>query len=286
MDAFGDPATLSGASQMSRERVWRPRRQWQNPGRLVLCRGTVLAVSHLRAGRALRAAPDRPPRKSADVTSSSSGSPYARRHRASRRPGGGGRQRIDKPGTRVPADAEFGSGRGRWLRAAAWKRGPHFHRYGLGAVWPTSALQHQRITDCCSRPEPRRCLPRRRSESAACPARSATSFREEVRRLDRRACQTLRVPNARRELHVAHACSRRRPFLEPGGGDGCPEAAIRGRAGQVGKGGVVRDDAVRAEAVTRVQVHGGARLTPIGALDSPVHGPAGNPEILLVARRL
>ncbi len=55
---------------------------------------------------------------------------------------------------------------------------------------------------------------------------------------------------------------------------------------QVGKGGVVRDDAVRAEAVARVQkCMEELGLTPIGALDSPVHGPAGNREILLVARR-
>jgi 23S rRNA (cytidine1920-2'-O)/16S rRNA (cytidine1409-2'-O)-methyltransferase len=58
-----------------------------------------------------------------------------------------------------------------------------------------------------------------------------------------------------------------------------------GRA-QVGKGGVVRDDTVRAEAVARVQVCvEQLGLMPVGALDSPVHGPAGNREILLVARR-
>jgi 23S rRNA (cytidine1920-2'-O)/16S rRNA (cytidine1409-2'-O)-methyltransferase len=55
---------------------------------------------------------------------------------------------------------------------------------------------------------------------------------------------------------------------------------------QVGKGGVVRDDAVRAEAVARVQkCMEDLGLTPIGALDSPIHGPAGNREILLAARR-
>ena len=58
-----------------------------------------------------------------------------------------------------------------------------------------------------------------------------------------------------------------------------------GRA-QVGKGGVVRDDAVRAEAESRVQAcMEQLGLVPVGALDSPVHGPAGNREILLVARR-
>jgi len=55
---------------------------------------------------------------------------------------------------------------------------------------------------------------------------------------------------------------------------------------QVGKGGVVRDDAVRAEAVARVrECIEQLGLQPVGALDSPVHGPAGNREILLVGRR-
>jgi 23S rRNA (cytidine1920-2'-O)/16S rRNA (cytidine1409-2'-O)-methyltransferase len=55
---------------------------------------------------------------------------------------------------------------------------------------------------------------------------------------------------------------------------------------QVGKGGVVRDDAVRAEAVSRVrECIEQLGLLPVGALESPVHGPAGNREILLVARR-
>jgi 23S rRNA (cytidine1920-2'-O)/16S rRNA (cytidine1409-2'-O)-methyltransferase len=77
------------------------------------------------------------------------------------------------------------------------------------------------------------------------------------------------------------------PFLAPGG---VTVALVKpqfeaGRA-QVGKGGVVRDDAVRAEAVARVQAcMEQLGLVPIGALDSPVHGPAGNREILLVARR-
>jgi len=58
-----------------------------------------------------------------------------------------------------------------------------------------------------------------------------------------------------------------------------------GRA-QVGKGGVVRDDRVRAEALARVrQRMEELGLVPIGALDSPIHGPAGNREILLVSRK-
>jgi 23S rRNA (cytidine1920-2'-O)/16S rRNA (cytidine1409-2'-O)-methyltransferase len=77
------------------------------------------------------------------------------------------------------------------------------------------------------------------------------------------------------------------PFLAPGG---VLVALVKpqfeaGRE-QVGKGGVVRDEAVRAEAVTRVRrAAESLGLLPLGALDSPVHGPAGNREVLLVARK-
>ena len=77
------------------------------------------------------------------------------------------------------------------------------------------------------------------------------------------------------------------PFLAPGG---LLVALVKPQfeAGrdQVGKGGVVRDDAVRAEAVARVRsVAESLGLQVIGTLDSPVHGPAGNREVLLVARK-
>ena len=56
---------------------------------------------------------------------------------------------------------------------------------------------------------------------------------------------------------------------------------------QVGKGGVIRDETVRAAAVERVRTClVGLGLTVVGTLDSPVHGPAGNREVLLVARRI
>jgi 23S rRNA (cytidine1920-2'-O)/16S rRNA (cytidine1409-2'-O)-methyltransferase len=78
------------------------------------------------------------------------------------------------------------------------------------------------------------------------------------------------------------------PFLVPGG---TLVALVKpqfeaGRA-QVGKGGVIRDEAVRAAAVERVHACvPGLGLNVLGTLDSPVHGPAGNREVLLVARRI
>lgn len=56
--------------------------------------------------------------------------------------------------------------------------------------------------------------------------------------------------------------------------------------GQVGRGGVVRDDKQR-QAVTEkvIACASGLGLTPIGVLDSPVVGPKGNREVLLGVRR-
>jgi 23S rRNA (cytidine1920-2'-O)/16S rRNA (cytidine1409-2'-O)-methyltransferase len=56
--------------------------------------------------------------------------------------------------------------------------------------------------------------------------------------------------------------------------------------GQVGKGGVVRDQAARAGAIEGVrEVVEGQGLRVLGVMDSPIAGPAGNVEALLVARR-
>jgi 23S rRNA (cytidine1920-2'-O)/16S rRNA (cytidine1409-2'-O)-methyltransferase len=52
--------------------------------------------------------------------------------------------------------------------------------------------------------------------------------------------------------------------------------------GEVGKGGVVRDDAKRRSALEAVQAAGRAvGLEPRGAAESPIEGPAGNREWLL-----
>ena len=54
----------------------------------------------------------------------------------------------------------------------------------------------------------------------------------------------------------------------------------------VEKGGVVRDDAVRQRVVDDVAAfltRGGLQV--VGTVDSPIEGPAGNREVLLVARR-
>jgi len=56
--------------------------------------------------------------------------------------------------------------------------------------------------------------------------------------------------------------------------------------GQVGKGGVVRDEAARAAAIARVRAEvERLGLDVLGLTDSPILGPAGNREALLAARK-
>jgi 23S rRNA (cytidine1920-2'-O)/16S rRNA (cytidine1409-2'-O)-methyltransferase len=55
---------------------------------------------------------------------------------------------------------------------------------------------------------------------------------------------------------------------------------------QVGKGGVVRDTAVHADVVRRVLSWANEQgLTPLGAIRSPITGPAGNVEFLIRLQR-
>ncbi|MCP3098558.1 TlyA family RNA methyltransferase [Myxococcus sp. K15C18031901] len=77
------------------------------------------------------------------------------------------------------------------------------------------------------------------------------------------------------------------PFLEPGG---LLAALVKPQfevgPDRVGKGGVVRDAAARQEAIDTVTAFVRAQgLTVRGLMDSPVPGPAGNVEALLVAER-
>ncbi|MBZ4417751.1 TlyA family RNA methyltransferase [Myxococcus sp. RHSTA-1-4] len=77
------------------------------------------------------------------------------------------------------------------------------------------------------------------------------------------------------------------PFLEPGG---LLIALVKPQfevgPERVGKGGVVRDAAARQEAIDSVTAFVREQgLTVRGVMDSPVPGPAGNVEALLVADR-
>ncbi|HQQ76879.1 MAG TPA: TlyA family rRNA (cytidine-2'-O)-methyltransferase, partial [Thermoanaerobaculia bacterium] len=56
--------------------------------------------------------------------------------------------------------------------------------------------------------------------------------------------------------------------------------------GEVGRGGIVRDEAVRARAVARVEASAIALgLEPRGAVPSPITGADGNVEYLAAFRR-
>jgi 23S rRNA (cytidine1920-2'-O)/16S rRNA (cytidine1409-2'-O)-methyltransferase len=55
--------------------------------------------------------------------------------------------------------------------------------------------------------------------------------------------------------------------------------------GKVGKGGVVRDEAMRAEALEKIVSFAGALgLEVAGTMESPIKGPAGNVEYLVLMR--
>jgi len=208
-------------------------------------------------------------------------------------------QRIDKPGTRVPTEAEvrlkgeqmpYVSRGGLKLEAAL----RHFHLDVRGAVCADVGASTGGFTDCLLqagaakvyaldvgrgqlharlRADPRIVL--REGVNARHLGPSDLPEPVSVLVLDVSFISLTQVLPATVQL------------LAPGG---MTVALVKpqfeaGRE-QVGKGGVVRDDAVRAEAVGRVQrCLEELGLIPVGALDSPVHGPAGNREILLVARR-
>ncbi len=54
----------------------------------------------------------------------------------------------------------------------------------------------------------------------------------------------------------------------------------------IDKGGVVRDENARRHAIDGIRAWVAARgFDEVGCLDSPVHGPAGNVEALLAARK-
>ncbi len=77
------------------------------------------------------------------------------------------------------------------------------------------------------------------------------------------------------------------PLLRPGG---LLVALVKPQfevgKGQVGKGGVVREETARTAALERVQAAAVALgLTLLGVTDSPILGPAGNREALLAARK-
>ncbi len=77
------------------------------------------------------------------------------------------------------------------------------------------------------------------------------------------------------------------PLLRPGGHlVALVKPQFEVGKGRVGKGGVVRDEAARAEAMQRVaRAVEALGLLLLGVTDSPLLGPAGNREALLAARK-
>ena len=208
-------------------------------------------------------------------------------------------QRVDKPGTRVPAGAElrlkgepmpYVSRGGLKLEAAL----RHFQLDVRGAVCADVGASTGGFTDCLLQAGAAKVYALdvgRGQLHARLRGDPRVVLREGVnaRHL---ASSDLPEPVSVLVLDVSfisltQVLPATVPFLRPGGVTvALVKPQFEAGRGQVGKGGVVRDDAVRAEAVARVQACiENLGLLPVGTLDSPIHGPAGNREILLVARR-
>ncbi len=208
-------------------------------------------------------------------------------------------QRVDKPGTRVPADAEvrlkgepmpYVSRGGLKLEAAL----RHFQLDVRGAVCADIGASTGGFTDCLLQAGAARVYALdvgRGQLHARLRSDPRVVLREGV---NARHLAPSELPEPVSVLVVDVSFISLRQVLpatvqalRPGGVTVAlvkPQFEV-GR-GQVGKGGVVRDDAVRAEALARVRTcMEQLGLVPLGSVDSPVHGPAGNREILLVAHR-
>ena len=208
-------------------------------------------------------------------------------------------QRVDKPGTRVPSDAEvrlkgepmpYVSRGGLKLEAAL----RHFQIDVRGAVCADVGASTGGFTDCLLQKGAARVYALdvgRGQLHARLRGDPRVVLREGVnaRHL---GPSDLPEPVSVLVLDVSfisltQVLPATVPLLAPGGTTiALVKPQFEAGREQVGKGGVVRDDAVRAEALARVRrCTEQLGLTAIGSLDSPVPGPAGNREILLVARR-
>ena len=208
-------------------------------------------------------------------------------------------QRVDKPGTRVSAEAQlrlkgepmpYVSRGGLKLQAAL----RHFHLDVRGAVAADVGASTGGFTDCLLQAGAVKVyaldvgkgqLHQRLRDDARVVSREGVNARFLTAEQLPEPVGVLVADVS--FISLTQVLAAVVPFLAPGG---LLVALVKPQfeAGrdQVGKGGVVRDDAVRAEAVARVRsVAESLGLQVIGTLDSPVHGPAGNREVLLAARK-
>ncbi|HVP59586.1 MAG TPA: TlyA family RNA methyltransferase [Myxococcaceae bacterium] len=208
-------------------------------------------------------------------------------------------QRVDKPGTRVRADAEvrlkgepmpYASRGGLKLEAAL----RHFQLDVRGAVCADIGASTGGFTDCLLQAGAAKVYAfdvGRGQLHARLRSDPRVVLREGV---NARHLGVAELPEPVSVLvldvsfiSLTQVLPATVPFLAPGGVTvALVKPQFEAGRGRVGKGGVVRDDTVRAEAVARVRTcMEQLGLVPLGSVDSPVHGPAGNREILLVARR-
>jgi 23S rRNA (cytidine1920-2'-O)/16S rRNA (cytidine1409-2'-O)-methyltransferase len=210
-----------------------------------------------------------------------------------------GEARVDKPGTRVPVDAVLRL-KGEVLRYVS--RGGlklehalrHFHLDVSGCVCADIGASTGGFTDCLLQAGAARVYAvdvgyGQLHQSLRTDARVVVVERTNARFLKPEALgeavQVLVVDASFISLSLVLPAVM--PLLTEGG---LLVALVKPQfevgKGQVGKGGVVRDEGARAEAVARVQrVVEGLGLLVLGVTESPLLGPAGNHEWLLAARK-
>lgn len=206
-----------------------------------------------------------------------------------------GEARVDKPGTRVPRDAEvrlkgevlpFVSRGGLKLAAAL----DHFHLDPKGLVCADIGASTGGFTDCLLQRGAVRVHAidvgyGQLHEKLRQDPRVVSRERVNARHLtdddlpERVGAMVVDVSFISLELVLPAVLPRL---------DGWLVALVKpqfevGRDG-VEKGGVVKDPAVRARAIERVRAFVAQRVEVIGVIDSPTPGPAGNVEALLAAR--
>ncbi|MGO9830189.1 MAG: TlyA family RNA methyltransferase [Myxococcaceae bacterium] len=210
-----------------------------------------------------------------------------------------GEARVDKPGTRVPVDAplrlkgeglQYVSRGGLKLRHAL----QHFRLEVAGAVCADIGASTGGFTDCLLQAGAARVhaldvgygqLHQRLRADARVVLHERTNARYLGPQALGEAVDVVVVDVSFISLTLVLPAVV--PLLRPGG---LLVALVKPQfevgKGQVGKGGVVREETARAAALERVQAAAaGLGLTLLGVTDSPILGPAGNREALLAARK-
>ncbi|MGO8971674.1 MAG: TlyA family RNA methyltransferase [Myxococcaceae bacterium] len=210
-----------------------------------------------------------------------------------------GEARVDKPGTRVPLDAPLrlkGEGLGYVSRGGLKLSHAlrHFHLTVAGAVCADIGASTGGFTDCLLQAGAARVHALdvgygQLHEKLRADARVVVHERRNARYLEKDALGEevdvvvvdVSFISLTLVLPAVLPLLRKQGFLVA-----LVKPQFEVGKGQVGKGGVVRDEGARTAAVKRVEAAAAALgLLLLGVTDSPILGPAGNREALLAAQK-